>query len=178
MSDDTDTLLPETETPVIPVSAGPNDRPPDAAKEGLPDRSAVSPLPDPPPPSAKALFGLRRGDRLFVSLLAGVALTLMGIHWLRLSGWGMRPVEIERQRSRTYHYKIDINTVGEAELVQLNGIGRTLAKRIIADRDRNGPFQTIDDLRRVRGIGPRKVETIRKWLSHSRDNDPHRAITP
>jgi len=167
MSDAPDTLPSETDSPATPSSIGPRDRLPDAPAKGSSDSSAAAPSPDMPEPT-ESRFGLRRSDRVFVTLLAGVALSLMGVHWLRLSGWGMKPVEVQRGTSRTYEYRIDINTAAESELVQLEGIGPTLAKRIVADRDRNGPFRTIDDLRGVRGIGPRKVQTIRKWLTLGR----------
>ena len=43
-------------------------------------------------------------------------------------------------------------------------IGEQLAKRIVADRQENGPFRDHGDLRRVRGIGPRTLETMRPYL--------------
>jgi len=56
--------------------------------------------------------------------------------------------------------KIDINSASAAELELLPRIGPTLAARIVADRDANGPFDSLDDLRRVNGIGPRTVEQV------------------
>lgn len=46
----------------------------------------------------------------------------------------------------------------------LPGLGETLAKRIVASRESEGPFRDHDDLRRVRGIGPRTLERIRPYL--------------
>jgi competence protein ComEA len=56
---------------------------------------------------------------------------------------------------------ININTASAAELELLPQIGPTLAARIVADRTAGGPFASLDDLERVRGIGPRTVEKIR-----------------
>ena len=56
---------------------------------------------------------------------------------------------------------IDINNASIAELDLLPGIGPALGAQIIADREANGRFDTIDDLQRVSGIGPKKVEKIR-----------------
>ena len=48
--------------------------------------------------------------------------------------------------------------------MQLPGIGPTLAKRIVESRQAAGPFADQDDLRRVRGIGPKTMEQIRPYL--------------
>jgi len=55
---------------------------------------------------------------------------------------------------------IDVNTAPAPELQMLPGIGPTLAQRIVDDRAANGPYATLDDLQRVRGIGPRTVEKL------------------
>lgn len=54
--------------------------------------------------------------------------------------------------------QVDINTATEEQLKTLKGIGKTLAKRIVDDRKANGPFKSVEDLRRVRGIGKRTLE--------------------
>lgn len=54
---------------------------------------------------------------------------------------------------------VDINSAGPKELAKaMRGVGMSLAKRIVAYRKENGPFQTIEDLVRVRGIGKRTVQ--------------------
>ncbi len=57
--------------------------------------------------------------------------------------------------------RIDLNRAGAAELTLLPGIGSELARRVVEDRMRNGPFETIDSLSRVHGIGPRTVQRLR-----------------
>ena len=44
------------------------------------------------------------------------------------------------------------------------GIGEALAQRIVDDRAENGPFLELDDLQRVRGIGPRTLEYMKPYL--------------
>ena len=61
--------------------------------------------------------------------------------------------------------KIDLNTANEAQLDTLPGIGPATAQKIIADRTANGPFRTVDDLLRVPGIGPSKVESLKDLVS-------------
>jgi len=108
---------------------------------------------------------LRPRDRLFLAVMLAAAMLLTFAHWVRLSGWGMREVEIDRHPARQFEYRIDVNTATWVEWAQLEGIGETLAMRIVEDRRQNGPFDTIDDLQRVKGIGPKKLEAIRKWLN-------------
>lgn len=55
---------------------------------------------------------------------------------------------------------ININTAGVEELDQLVGIGPALARRIVEDRQRRGPFARPEDLIRVAGIGPKNLAKI------------------
>jgi competence protein ComEA len=56
---------------------------------------------------------------------------------------------------------IDVNRATEEELVGLKGIGPVLAKSIVEDRRKNGPFKSVEELVRVRGIGLKKLEGFR-----------------
>lgn len=55
---------------------------------------------------------------------------------------------------------ININTASESELDSLPGIGPAMAKRIVAEREK-APFTSVDDLLRVKGIGPAKLNKLR-----------------
>lgn len=56
---------------------------------------------------------------------------------------------------------VDVNRAGAAALQTLPGIGPVLASRIIQEREKRGPFKTVDDLTRVSGIGPASLELLR-----------------
>ncbi len=60
---------------------------------------------------------------------------------------------------------VNLNTATAAELDELPGIGPATAAAIITDRDQHGAFQTVDDLARVRGIGPAKLEQLRDLVT-------------
>lgn len=49
---------------------------------------------------------------------------------------------------------IDLDTSSAADIERLPGIGPALAKRIVKDRDTNGPFGCLAALDRVKGVGP------------------------
>jgi competence protein ComEA len=59
---------------------------------------------------------------------------------------------------------LPLNSASAAELEALPGIGPVLATNIVAYREAHGPFARIEDLLRVPGIGPAKLEQIQPFL--------------
>lgn len=85
------------------------------------------------------------------------------------------PAKGEKRESAAVSYRlgeqsnsstlININTAGTSELDKLPGIGPALAARIIAYREKNGPFGSIEDITKVSGIGPSLLEKIRNKVT-------------
>ncbi|MEM8756661.1 MAG: helix-hairpin-helix domain-containing protein [Planctomycetota bacterium] len=67
--------------------------------------------------------------------------------------------------------RIDVNSAPSGELQMLPRIGPVLAARIIEDRAAEGPFRSLGDLQRVRGIGPRTAERLAPLIAFG-DADP------
>ena len=56
---------------------------------------------------------------------------------------------------------VNVNSATPEQLDVLPGVGPATAAAIVAHRDQHGPFQTVDQLGDVRGIGPAKLEALR-----------------
>jgi competence protein ComEA len=73
--------------------------------------------------------------------------------------------EVGGVRRLSLGLRIDLNRAGIADLDALPGIGPRLAQRIVAARARDGPFRRVEELRRVRGIGPKTLARIRSLVT-------------
>ena len=71
-----------------------------------------------------------------------------------------RADDIRGPARRLFGLSIDLNCAGPRTLESLEGIGAVRAQRIVDERER-APFERVDDLLRVRGIGPRTLEALR-----------------
>ena len=59
---------------------------------------------------------------------------------------------------------ISLATATVAQLDTLDGIGPTLAQRIVDYREEHGGFRSIDELKQVEGIGEKRFESLREGL--------------
>ncbi len=96
---------------------------------------------------------------VFLSVLLCVGLTV----WISAEPAQSNEIELEN--------RINPNSAPTASLVRLPGIGLSRAAAIVAYREdlakgneSRTAFETADDLRRVKGIGPKTVEKTDKWL--------------
>ncbi len=60
--------------------------------------------------------------------------------------------------------KININTATEDQIELLPGIGPKLATEVLNYRTNNGNFKTIDDIKKVSGVGDKKFEKIKNFI--------------
>lgn len=118
--------------------------------------------PEESPP--KSFLGLQRDDQFFLGTLL-IAIMILAIIYLgQLSRWGTAPIEIKHQNHLPYQYQIDINQASWVEFAQLKRIGPVLGKRIVSHRETHGPFNSLEELMQVKGIGPQKLKDNRIYL--------------
>ena len=128
----------------------------DAANSSPPASSP--PLPPIPAPASVRSWPHAVRTSLFVIVIS--ALVGLLTHSL-LHGNVQRPTGRSGEPPLT---RIDLNHATRAELQLLPGVGAHLAQRIEAYRILYGPYQSIDELRKVPGIGPLTIERLRPWL--------------
>ncbi len=66
---------------------------------------------------------------------------------------------------------IDLNSVSKEELMEIPGVGPTLADNIIRFREEHGEINDVDDLREVSGISESTIEEIRVAMGESKEEE-------
>lgn len=61
--------------------------------------------------------------------------------------------------------KININSADQSELDKIPGVGESTAKKILEYRKENGNFKSIEDIKNVSGIGDKKFESMKDYIS-------------
>jgi len=117
-----------------------------------------------------------------VLAMAAVVLLFMGVRFVTEQRGQTGPwlVEVERHDSPDTSDSVDssnrpdsllenevihLNTASRYDLERLPGIGETRAKAILNYRQEHGPFQSVDDLLQVSGIGPGALEELRAYVT-------------
>ena len=60
---------------------------------------------------------------------------------------------------------LDLNRASADEISRLPGVGPSLARRIIEERDRRGRFESTEGLRGILGLGPKKLAALREYVT-------------
>ena len=140
-------------------------------------------------------IGFTRTEALAVLILSGTFLAGIGIRWIqssqnhplpaaqrfdysrtdsiyaargRTQAAGKLPspssTQVDKTSRRTTKI-VNINSATKTQLMNLPGIGPAIAERIIAFRTAHGGFRSIDEFSNVKGIGKKKFEKIRPFIS-------------
>jgi competence protein ComEA len=129
----------------------------------------------PPPDDGRndrlPVWGFTGSDRWLLTISLVVMAGLLSAHVWRDLHRRSQPVEILHPHG-VYPYRVPLNSANWVEWAQLDGIGEKLARRIVADREQHGPFTSVDDLRRVKGIGPKTLEKIRPFVQDEPTAEP------
>ena len=116
-----------------------------------------------------AFMWLEPQERLTLGLLGGLALLGLGVLlWQRpplVVEGALNAMQVPRwDEVLAVARQVDINTASAAELERLPEIGPGLAKRIVEYRQQHGRFKMSEELRRVRGIGPKKYKALEGYV--------------
>jgi competence protein ComEA len=113
-----------------------------------------------------------RRQNVILLALAAVLFALVVVRLTLDGGWGREPIRVDRTAREQSDPRLDVNTASWLSLSRLPGLGPATAKRIVADRERNGPFASPEDLQRVPGIGPVTVARCRPYLQFPCETQP------
>ena len=85
-------------------------------------------------------------------------------HWIGCRGDPGRPRPLTGLELVLLGRPMDLNRATAEDLAAVPGIGLGLAAEVVREREERGPFRSADALRRVRGIGPVRMERARPWV--------------
>lgn len=75
------------------------------------------------------------------------------------------PTSATSGTSQTKSALVNLNTATEADFQTISGIGQKRAQDIIAYREANGRFKSVDDLKNVSGIGAKTLEKLKEYVT-------------
>lgn len=104
---------------------------------------------------------LRRTDQLLIGGILAAMFVSVSIWW---AGSNHGTIEIDQAPPQTVQFQVDLNRAEPIELMQIPGIGTTLAERIVDSRSAEGRYNQRKDVQRVKGIGPKTYDQIEKYL--------------
>jgi len=73
--------------------------------------------------------------------------------------------EVSRTTPVKIKYPVNISIASKQELIQLPGIGKVYAERIIQYRDKIGRFNKKEDIMKIKGIGKKKFERLKPLIT-------------
>ena len=122
------------------------------------------------------------GDQTVVAAFAFLGFVCLLTWWIHRGGWRDDLIEADRAAAKQAElnqseydhvsFSVDLNQADWPQFAQLPGIGEELARRIVAERDRHGDFVSKNDIaRRVKGIGPKTMKQIARYLRLSKPDD-------
>ena len=115
-------------------------------------------------PDRMRLF-LRRADQVVVATIILLSIAGLVVYFVELHLGQSSRVDIRRAPSATAEYVVELNSAKWPELANLPGIGEQLARAIVDYREENGPFEHVEQLCIIDGIGEKKLENIRQYVS-------------
>lgn len=111
------------------------------------------------------MFNLTRQEKSVLLFLGAVALCGISINYLSKNNPRFKGYFADMALNSANPSKINLNQATLEELTVLSGIGPELAQRIIDYRAARGGFKTSEEIKKVKGIGPRKFELLKDRIT-------------
>ncbi len=101
-------------------------------------------------------------------VLLGIGIVILAGSFLRSHINSSRDVNIIKPLidfGSTHQNEVNINTATQSELETLTGIGPKIAARILEYRSQNGLFDNSESLKKVKGIGDKKIQVLEHCIT-------------
>jgi competence protein ComEA len=85
-------------------------------------------------------------------------------HWVGCVGDPGPRRDLDGPERLAHGRALDLNRSTARDLAGVPGLGARLAGEVVADREARGPFERVEDLVRVRGVGPARLARARAYL--------------
>ncbi|MEK6567974.1 MAG: helix-hairpin-helix domain-containing protein, partial [Candidatus Omnitrophota bacterium] len=115
----------------------------------------------------RGMFNLTRQEKQVLLFVGAVVLSGIAIGYLQKISSSSKVV-LPQDPASIIEKKVNLNKAGPEELIRLPEIGPVLAGNIIKYRDAHGPFSSFEDLRKVKGIGPKKLKRLKDYIEEDK----------
>lgn len=111
--------------------------------------------------------GAGKSEKILLGITTIFLCVLLGLYWQDTEGQNPPGITVETEVEAAQSEilpdvtPLNLNQATEEELTTLPGIGPTLARRIVEYRGENGPFDTVEEITEVSGIGEKTLEKFR-----------------
>jgi competence ComEA-like helix-hairpin-helix protein len=109
--------------------------------------------------------------------MAATALRIRALFLLVL-GLCVLPDSLLAAKKKPPAHPININSASAVELEEVPGIGPATAKKILDTRKSYGAFKSVDDLLAIKGIGPKRLDKMRKYLTVGKAPAKKQSMSP
>jgi competence ComEA-like helix-hairpin-helix protein len=123
--------------------------------------------------AVRVASALKGNDNSTKESKAAIERQIAAVDSVRKHGKGKRARKSKPKDSVIAPAIIDLDIATADQIETLRGIGPGLAKRIVADRDSLGPFGSLEELKRVNGVGPKLAAKIDSSVTFSLLPRPH-----
>jgi len=106
------------------------------------------------------MFNLTRDERKVIIFLSAIFLLGLGVNF---AVKGFAPAKSIAYFSDKIG-KVNLNTADKALLMSISGVGERISERIIEVRDSRGYFESIEELKEIKGISESKFSKIKDYL--------------